>query len=201
LRLDPDDEEIYGTLGLVRYLLGEYGVAEKFFEQALSINENYATAWMWRGLAMEKQGQLQQATDYYRRAASLEPLSVAVIVNLAQALQSAGNQEEAMKKMLAISNPGLSSAHYNRTLSDLSLRQGDMIAAYRSVVRAQNIDPEDEYSTAQLALVLQDLGQGDARQELFGISLESGLPGYGARKAMKQIYIRMDRAKRTLQNS
>ncbi|HHH39516.1 MAG TPA: hypothetical protein ENK50_08075 [Sedimenticola sp.] len=197
LQLDPGDEENYGTLGLARYMLGEYGLAEELLREALAINGNYALAWMWLGLTLEKEGKLNPAIRHYRHAVRLEPLSMVVNANLSLALESAGRPEEALARLEEVGDADASSIQYQRVRSALSLRQGDLVAAYRHARRALDLDPGDAMAMAQLALVLQDLGQQEARRKLIGQLLDRGLLGKaGALETMETIYMRLDRKDR-----
>ncbi|MCP3870799.1 MAG: tetratricopeptide repeat protein [Gammaproteobacteria bacterium] len=200
LALDPDDEEIYGTMGLARYMLGEYGVAEEMLRQALSINDNYAIAWMWRGMVQEKQGRLNKAIEYYQLAARLEPLSVVVMVNRSMALQEAGRHEQAMSSLREIEDRGLSSVQYHRTLSRLFLENGELAAAYRAIQRALEISPTDQISNSQLALVLKDLGRHEESLAIFERSLENNLPGRGALEYLARVHIRLNAEERNRAN-
>ncbi len=197
LELNRNDEETYGTLALARYLLGDFAIVEELCEKSLSINRNYAFAWLWRGLAVAEQGRLNQALEYTERAALLEPLSGRVISVHAILLNASGRGEEAVKRLEAIDQGSSSSVYRDRTLSEILLTQGRLADAYRYARRALDSDPSDDNSKAQLALALQEMGQREPAMELF-TQAKLHMPGIRRRLTLVLIYLQMNSAEREI---
>jgi len=136
-------------------------LADQYFDQALAINHNYASALMWKGIGAERRGRLPEALKHYQHAAVLEPVSVVVVVNLAWALQASGALDKAMDLLQRVDAQGRTSAHYQRVISSLLLDRGDFVNAYRNAVRAMESSEGDRLSVEQMALILQLLGETD----------------------------------------
>src|SRR5271165_3054217 len=61
----------------------KYAESQKHFEQATSVYPAYAMAWSELGTALERQGQLDEAAEAYRKAAAADPKYIKLLAQLA----------------------------------------------------------------------------------------------------------------------
>ena len=137
LELDPDLAEAHAALGSWYANRGDVLNAIPHFERAIKSNPNAAEAWHWYAGALEVSARLTEAFDAMQRAAALDPLSIVINYNLAQALIDRGRLDEAgavAGKMLLIEPNSflgpLSIGHIHRA----SGRIPEAIMAYRQAL-------------------------------------------------------------------
>lgn len=75
----------------------EHSVAVPFLEMALQCSSNYQRVWLNLGRAAWLKGQCQQAVDFWQRAVELSPKDQIALWQLANALYSIGETEQALK--------------------------------------------------------------------------------------------------------
>lgn len=196
LRLDPTDEETPGAIGLGHYLMGEYRLAEQHLDQAVAMNPNYAEGWMWCGLAVEKQGRLREALENYRKAVSLEPLMVPVLVNHANALNRLGMRDQASDRLERLTESIRDAPELYRALASLARDRGDLAQAYHWSKTALDLAAGEASSAAGMALTLAISGQSSPALEWADRALEGGFPGQGASEMLELVYLHSGEAER-----
>jgi protein O-mannosyl-transferase len=95
---------ILNNLGTLAMQRAEYGVAERFYRQALEVEGNSPDAIFNLGLAIFERGgrtpdAAEEALVFYRRAAALSPHDADIEAALGQALSIMGEREEAVQHM------------------------------------------------------------------------------------------------------
>jgi len=68
-----DDPEPWADLGALEMDMGRFEPAERAFQEALKIQPEYGGALLGMGALREGQGRIQEALDFYRRAALANP--------------------------------------------------------------------------------------------------------------------------------
>jgi TolB-like protein/Tfp pilus assembly protein PilF len=187
--LDPGRAETAGTIGLARYIQGEFGLAEHHLDQALKLKPNYAEGWIWRGLAVQKQGRLNDAKADYERAVSLEPLLIPVAVNHALALSRLGEREKAPARLEVLANSDLESPELYRNLAVLALMRGDLETAYHWSSTALELAIDDAASAAMHALTLDLLDQPEQALQWSDRALSGGFPGQLTQELLGFVYM------------
>jgi len=115
LALDDQLGEAHTSLALALDLYGwEWEAAEKEFKQAIKLNPGYATAHHWYGWHLMVMEQNPEGILELRKAQSLDPLSLIISTDIADALCIAHRYEESVqesKKALEM-DPGFAVGHY-----------------------------------------------------------------------------------------
>jgi DNA-binding winged helix-turn-helix (wHTH) protein/TolB-like protein/tetratricopeptide (TPR) repeat protein len=167
LTLDPLLPEAHATQGLLRIELLELAQAEVDLRRAISLNPNYADAWLYLGMAAASDGRPLDSLEHYRNAARLDPLNFILFVRMGLEAGSAGKFDESDQYYrramdLAPGHPNASwGAAFNRMLRG---QLGESIDYYR---RAIGMDAERPIFWIQMAWVLMDLGRLEEANDAF----------------------------------
>ena len=145
IALDPNLAEPHAALGLVANIFDfDFSLSLREFEKAIALNSNYATAHHWLGNSvLEGIGDFDRSIAELKRAIELDPLSIAINVDLGVSYYFAGDYQEGIaqtRKALDL-DPNSHYAHYN--LGQLLEVSGDLpgaIAEYKKSVALDN-DP------------------------------------------------------------
>jgi len=145
IALDPNLAEPHAALGLVANIFDfDFSLSLREFEKAISLNSNYATAHHWLGNSiLEGIGDFDRSIAELKRAIELDPLSIAINVDLGVSYYFAGLYQEGIaqtRKALDL-DPNSHYAHYS--LGQLLEVSGDLpgaIAEYKKSVALDN-DP------------------------------------------------------------
>lgn len=97
--LDNKNEVVLTSLGAMHRILGEFEEAESAFENAIKLNQNYAVAHMWLGNLKVNQNRLLDASRHYEIAFKLDPLNVAVMLNVIRIKMWQGHPVDAFNLM------------------------------------------------------------------------------------------------------
>jgi TolB-like protein/cytochrome c-type biogenesis protein CcmH/NrfG len=98
LALDDGLAEAHTALASQYASRGEYERAIESFEYALQLNPNYEWAYVWYGSVVEELGDVHKASDLYRKAAQLDPLSIVANSNLVTAYEATGEFEASLAR-------------------------------------------------------------------------------------------------------
>jgi serine/threonine-protein kinase len=145
LSLDDGLADAHVPLGLA-YFYGDWDwpAAKREFERALEINPGDAQAHNWYSGLLSAAGRHEQAIAEARKAAELDPLSIAIQLNVGVRLYYARRTGEAVESLRRTQDldPEFSATHY---WLGLALQQRgqfqDAIAEYRLVVGPEAIGP------------------------------------------------------------
>jgi TolB-like protein/Flp pilus assembly protein TadD/predicted Ser/Thr protein kinase len=145
LALDPTLADAHTSLALaLLYQHWDWSAAERELRQAIALNPGSAQAYNWYAGLLSATGRHAAAITAARKAAELDPLSVAVQLNVAVRLYYARRYDEAaadLRRVLEL-EPGLSATHYwlGLTLEQMG-RPAEAIAELRKVEDPSAIGP------------------------------------------------------------
>ena len=99
LRIDPELSEAHASLAMVQLFYDwDWTAAEKSFRRSIELNQNYATAYHWYGLALLSLGHYGDAIKRMEKACELDPFSPIMLVTLSQAYDLDGQYDKATEK-------------------------------------------------------------------------------------------------------
>jgi serine/threonine protein kinase/tetratricopeptide (TPR) repeat protein len=96
LDISPDLAEAHTTMGwIAAFFDWSRHEAERWFQRAIELDPNYATAWEWNGIHLLASGRSDEALESMHMAQSLDPLSLMISTILGWAHFETHNEEEA----------------------------------------------------------------------------------------------------------
>ncbi len=192
VRNEPDMVEAIYNQGIAHQILGDGNEAKRRFLRATDLEPGFAPAWQNLGALSEREGQFQQALNYYKQGLARTPddgdLQVAVI----GALRKLGRDAEAIEQARnAIRTNGDNIGAYNN-LGLVYLGQGKLELAQFVYERAEQVvlgAKDDPLIQANLGRVyLAQEKKGAARDKLTkAISLNEAL--IAPRMALASLYM------------
>jgi TolB-like protein/Flp pilus assembly protein TadD len=149
--LDPNLAEPHAALGLIGNIFDfDFALSLREFEKAIALNPNYATAHHWFGNSLlECIGDFERSIVEVKRALELDPLSIAINVDLGYSYYFAGRYPEGIaqiRKALDL-DPNSYYAHYN--LGQVLEMSGDLSGAIAEYEKSASLDT-DPYPLALL---------------------------------------------------
>ena len=184
LEIDPGLAEAYASLAFVAYCFDrDWAAAEEHFRKAIELKPNYATAHHWYGEFLSAAGRFEEAFASLRQALALDPLSLAVSVDVAAAFYYArdyARSEEELRKALEV-DPAFVRTHL--ILGSVREQQGRYADALSSLRRAAELSEGDPVILSSLGHACAVAGRGrEARallKELRQMGERRYVPPYG----------------------
>lgn len=168
LTIDPGLGEVYATLAMLEWNLGDEAGAEKFFLKSIELAPNYATNYHWYSILLRAQGRLDEALEMISAAVQLDPMSPAIRQFLAVVYRSEGRHEEALEELeLAITiDPNF--AHAYDAIATIEYQVFNRMArAARAFVKNIELNPASPGGYAFLGQLYLELGEPGRSRILF----------------------------------
>ncbi len=150
IQLDPTLGEPHAVLGNLLTATFEFPESMREFEKAIALNPNDATTHHWFGDSLlECIGDHDRSIAEHKRALELDPLSLAINIDLGYSYYTAGRYSEAIaqvRKALEL-DPNSYAAHYN--LGWALEASGDLTGAITEYAKAVSLD-SDPFALALL---------------------------------------------------
>jgi len=167
IALDSNLAEPHAALGLIASVFDfDASLSMREFEKAIALNPNYATAHHWFGNSLlEAIGDFDRSIAEMKRAVELDPLSIAINVDLGVAYYFAGRYPEGIaqvRKALDL-DPNSYYAHYN--LGEVLEVSGDLPGAISEYEKSVALD-NDPYPLALLGHAQALNGNSDAARKI-----------------------------------
>ena len=137
------------------------------FRRALLLSPNFAQAHCNLGVALNRLGNLAEATDCYRRALQLKPNYAVAQFNLGVVLEKQGELEvaaESYRRALQL-KPDFAEVHSN--LGVVLEKQGELDAAAECHHRALHLRPDFAQAHSNLGAVMEKQGDLEAAAKCF----------------------------------
>jgi TolB-like protein/tetratricopeptide (TPR) repeat protein len=188
IALDPNLAEPHAALGLVANIFDfDFSLSLREFEKAISLNSNYATAHHWLGNSvLEGIGDFDRSIVELKRAIELDPLSIAINVDLGVSYYFAGLYQEGIaqtRKALDL-DPNSYYAHYN--LGEVLEVSGDLPGAISEYEKSTALDT-DPYALALLGHAQALAGNRDAAEKI--LQQLAASPRYVADYSVGLVYL------------
>lgn len=151
LELAPGLPEAHATLGwIAAFFDWKRDRAETWFEKALELDPNYATAWEWRGIHYLSSGRPQEALRAIQKAQSIDPLSLMIGSILGWVHYEIGNVSEAQRILENVLEMEPRFAFAGYILGICRLAQGDADGAIRVLEQSALYSARERLSLAFL---------------------------------------------------
>lgn len=154
------DWQYYFNLGMAEARLGEYEKAKDAYNQALSLNSNYALAYLFRGILEHGKGNLDDANSDYSHALEIDDELIDAYFNRAQIVFSKENPtDEDLKNALTDLNkaveldPKFIDALYSIAVIEKKL--GQYQNAIKTLDKILEIAPDSVNSRALKKLIIK----------------------------------------------
>ncbi len=144
LKLLPHYYNIYGAIGYVLSVQGDFDRAVEFYTEALRMNPISYRHHYYLGLAYQNQNKRDKAIKHYLKAIQLQPIYTPAWIDLAVIQYEQGNIEKAIKTCRdgIQFNSDVYEIHY--FLANLLYQQGNMDEAVVELRAALEINPDSE---------------------------------------------------------
>jgi TolB-like protein/Flp pilus assembly protein TadD len=167
LALDDSLGEAHASLAFALDLyFWDWRAAETEHQRAIALNPSYATAHQWYAWHLIVMGQNREALAELHKAASLDPLSLIIGADLADALCIARLEEESIQQSSSIleMDPNFALGHYQLGQALAQRRMHDQaIAEYQAAIRLAGDRP---VFASNLAYTLAVSGRTDEAQQI-----------------------------------
>ena len=142
--IDENLPEVYASSGLNKWFHEwDWKGAEKDFKRAIELNPNYSSAYHWLAELLALQGHFNESLDYYNKAQSLDPLSLAIKTDIGLTYFFSRQNERALKHFLKLKEI---QPDYHRTseyLIDVYLEMGMYQEAIEELKSISKQKPSD----------------------------------------------------------
>lgn len=163
---EPNLPDIFAIKGMVDMLKGDNEGAIAAYNKAISLNPNYAIAYMWKSLALTNLQKYEEAIGALRISQSLDPLFLSSSVNLGMLLRWQGRYDEAEKiyKQMIADFPESPLAYAGK--ADLYYGQGNYVGAIKEWQTVVMLSPDNQAYQDKLLANLSMLGMSDVMKAL-----------------------------------
>jgi TolB-like protein/DNA-binding winged helix-turn-helix (wHTH) protein/Tfp pilus assembly protein PilF len=166
LEIDDTLAEAHASLGHIMFLYDrEWAGAEREFHRAIELNPNYSWTYLLYAFDLMWTGRTDEALSTMKRARELDPLSLSINANLALALFSAHQPDQAIeqcRKTLEM-DPNFAMARYR--LGMIQNLEGHYLEAVPELEKSVAVTGSPR-AIAELALAYSRLGKRDKALEL-----------------------------------
>ncbi len=176
LKNDPEHAQARHMAGVICLQRRQAPEAEKYFRQAISLDNTQASFHSNLGNALSAQNRIEEAYNSFKKAVELNPQNVATLSNAATALLSMRRASEAKPlylQMLAIEPDSINA---RRGLAAAHIEERDIHSAIAVLREGLEIQPHDFGLLIQLASALELVNQLDEASAIIS-QIESVQPG------------------------
>lgn len=169
LKFDPDLAEAHSSLGAVYARQKNGPAALREYNRAIDLKPSYARAYHWRGLLLQRLGQIEEGHASVKQAAEINPMSSPIQVTLANRHLAKGTPEAALpavNKGVSLS-PDFATAYMQKgiVLSEIG-RQKEAITALRRALEKGMGPSRTAVARGWLAIAYRRQGQNDNARAL-----------------------------------
>jgi serine/threonine protein kinase/Tfp pilus assembly protein PilF len=192
LQIDDSLAEARTSLANINEMLWQWDAADVEFKRAIDLNPNYATAHHWYSIYLRHTGRFAEALTQIKRAQELDPLSIVINTNVAQAYLANGDANSAIeqgKKVIEL-DPNYPGGH--RVLSQAYVKQGRYAEGIAVLQKAiESAGKESDYQSylayayaisgrrADALAILKKLEDRYTRHDIIGFDLALVYTGLG----------------------
>jgi Flp pilus assembly protein TadD len=182
-RLDPDLSEAYRA-----FQSGNPSRAETLYRRVQAREPEHRDALLGLAAVAMRQGRTQQAYGYYRRLIELDPRDSVARAGIASLTGSGGEANESRLKLLLDQSPNAGHLHF--ALGNLYAKQGRWAEAQGAYFKAYTSDSKNPDYSFNLAVSLDQIGQGRAALGYYRRALNAadrGVKGFDTAQVLTRI--------------
>ena len=183
-RLDPDLSEAYRA-----FQSGNASRAETLYRRVQAREPDRRDALLGLAAVAMRQGRTQQAYGYYRRLIELDPRDSVALAGIASLTGSGGREaSESRLKLLLDQSPNAGHLHF--ALGNLYAKQGRWAEAQAAYFKAYTSDSKNPDYSFNLAVSLDQIGQGRAALGYYRRALNAadrGVKGFDTAQVLTRI--------------
>ncbi len=164
--------QYFGNLGVERLTDDDPGTAYRLFRRGLEVDPGATSLWINIGVALARNGQLQEAVQSYRQALALDPRNLSALNNLAGLVELQGDREEASMLRARVERYRQNNPYFIYAQGEYYLRKGEFslaLAAFRTATRRA---PDEAEFHLALARAYRALGQTENATQSFNAALK-----------------------------
>ena len=150
----PELPNAQATMGRAFAYELEHEKAIEYYDKALTLNPNYATAYVWKFLSLQSLQRLEDAYDTLAKAYELDPAYLLVLYNYAKKEYDLGNLEKAKSLYSEILELHPDSPLSHRGFAELAFSDGDLVEAAAQYKKALALSPKSESYRINLISIL-----------------------------------------------
>ena len=190
LEIDPMLAEAYASLGFIMYAYEwAWSEAEQTLRKAIDLKPNYSTAHHWYGELLTTLGRFEEAYVELKIAQELDPLSLAINVDLAAAYFYARNYDRAERQLSNLLELNSQFVRAHVVLGKVQLQKNDISKAIEAFRRAVELSSNDPVSVSALAHALAATGETNEAEKLLATLHESAKYRYISACHVAEVYI------------
>ena len=183
-RLDPDLSEAYRA-----FQSGNASRAETLYRRVQAREPDHRDALLGLAAVAMRQGRTQRAYGYYRRLIELDPRDSVARAGIASLTDSEGREaNESRLKLLLDQSPNAGHLHF--ALGNLYAKQGRWAEAQGAYFKAYTNDSQNPDYSFNLAVSLDQIGQGRAALGYYRRALDAadrGVKGFDTAQVLTRI--------------
>ncbi|MFT7258551.1 MAG: TolB-like protein/tetratricopeptide (TPR) repeat protein [Glaciecola sp.] len=152
----PELPDVHATMGRTLAFELEHEKALPYYEQAILLNPNYATAYIWKYISLKALQKTQAAYLTLQKAYELDPAYLLVLYNYGRYQYELGNIEEASKLYGEILELHPESPLTHRGLAEIAFSQGNLLETAIQWKNALDKSPQSKsYRTSLISVLFQ----------------------------------------------
>ena len=157
IQLEPEFAKPHEDLGALHLRREDAEEALHYFDEALRLDPNLATAWSGRAAALMQLGREDEAAEARQKFVELSP--VAQGLQKASQLLSEGNAEKAQQLCDGLNREYPNNKDILRMLARIATESGNLIVAEGLLKRVVKMDPEEHRGHVDLGMFLGQIGR------------------------------------------
>ncbi|MFT6085608.1 MAG: TolB-like protein/tetratricopeptide (TPR) repeat protein [Glaciecola sp.] len=152
----PELPDVHATMGRTLAYELEHEKALPYYDQAILLNPNYATAYIWKYISLKALQKKQVAYETLKKAYELDPAYLLVLYNYGRYQYDLGNIEEARKLYGKILELHPESPLTHRGLAEIAFSQGNLLETAIQWKNALDKSPKsNSYRTSLINVLFQ----------------------------------------------
>ena len=190
LEIDPMLAEAYASLGFIMFAYEwDWLAAEQTHRKAIDLKPNYPTAHHWYGELLTTLGRFEEAYVELKIAQELDPLSLAINVDLAAAYFYARNYNRSERQLLNLLELNSQFVRAHVVLGKVHVQRNEFAQAIEVLRRAVELSGQDPVSVSALAHSLAVAGETREAQTLLDSLHESAKYRYISACHVAEVHI------------